>query len=113
MICIENYDSLPNVKFTRNDALITKKYFVRILGVPVENIISLVDSEATKARSEGYFKNRSLPIWGSFQLDSVNVQEGILGVYNGETTFIHDLIGEVSSILLKNRAKTLIRYEIH
>jgi len=50
---MENYDSLPNVKFTRKDALIIKDYFVRILGVPVENIISLIDSEATKARIEG------------------------------------------------------------
>lgn len=53
IIGIENYDSLPNVKFTRKDALIIKDYFVRILGVPEENIISLVGSEATKARIEG------------------------------------------------------------
>jgi len=51
---MENYDSLPNVKFTRKDALIIKDYFVRILGVPVENI-SLIDSEATKARIEGEY----------------------------------------------------------
>jgi len=37
-------------------------------------------------------------MWRSFQLDSVNVQEDILGVYNGGTAFIPDLIGEVSSI---------------
>ena len=52
-IGIENYDSLPNVKFARKDALIIKNYFVRILGVPEENIISLIDSEATRARIEG------------------------------------------------------------
>ena len=52
-------------------------------------------------------------MWGSFQLDSVNAQEGIFGVYNSETAFIRDLIGEVSSISLKNRAKALLRYEIH
>lgn len=53
IVGMENYNSLPNVKFTRKDALIIKDYFVRILGVPVENIISLIDSEATKARIEG------------------------------------------------------------
>ena len=53
IVGMENYDSLPNVKFTRKDALIIKDYFVRILGVPVESIISLIDSEATKARIEG------------------------------------------------------------
>jgi hypothetical protein len=53
IIGIENYNSLPNVKFTRKDALIIKDYFVRLLGEPEENIISLIDSEATKARIEG------------------------------------------------------------
>ncbi len=53
IIGIENYNSLPNVKFTRKDALIIKDYFVRLLGELEENIISLIDSEATKARIEG------------------------------------------------------------
>ncbi len=53
IIGIENYNSLPNVKFTRKDALIIKDYFVRLLGEPEENIISLINSEATKARIEG------------------------------------------------------------
>ena len=53
IVGMENYNSLPNVKFTRKDALIIKDYFVRLLGEPEENIISLIDSEATKARIEG------------------------------------------------------------
>jgi len=53
IIGIENYNSLPNVKFTCKDALIIKDYFVRLLSEPEENIISLIDSEATKARIEG------------------------------------------------------------
>lgn len=56
MIGIENYDNLQHVKFTRKDALNIKQYFVRILGVPVGNIISLIDSDAPKARGEGYSK---------------------------------------------------------
>jgi hypothetical protein len=35
---VDNYDSLPNVKFARKDALIIKDYFVRILGVPKKSI---------------------------------------------------------------------------
>lgn len=50
---------------------------------------------------------------GSFQSDSVNAQEGISGVYNSETAFISDLIGEVISISLKNRTEALLQYEIH
>jgi hypothetical protein len=38
---------------------------------------------------------------------------GNFGVYNNETAFIRDLIGEVSSISLKNRANALLQYEIH
>jgi len=53
IIGIENYYRLPKVNFTRKDALIVKDYFVRILAVPEENIIYLIDSEATKARIEG------------------------------------------------------------
>jgi hypothetical protein len=34
IIGVENFDSLPNVKFARKDALIIKDYFVRLLGVP-------------------------------------------------------------------------------
>ena len=50
---------------------------------------------------------------GSFQAFSVNAQEGIFGVYNGETAYIIDLIGKVISISLKNRAEALPQYEIH
>jgi hypothetical protein len=53
IIGIENYDRLPTVNFIRKNALIIKDYFVRILAVPEENIIYLIDSEATKARIEG------------------------------------------------------------
>jgi uncharacterized caspase-like protein len=44
------------VDYARKDALIVKEYFIRVLGVPEENVISLIDSDATKARIEGYLK---------------------------------------------------------
>jgi hypothetical protein len=57
IIGIEDYSRLPKVEYARKDALIVRDYFIRVLGVPDENIISLVDQEATKARIEGYLKN--------------------------------------------------------
>lgn len=57
IIGIEDYNRLPDVEYARKDALIVRDYFIRILGVPEENIISLIDTDATKARIEGYLKN--------------------------------------------------------
>lgn len=56
IIGIENYNRLPKVDYARKDALIVRDYFIRILGVPEENIISLIDTDATKASIEGYLK---------------------------------------------------------
>ena len=57
IIGIENYAHLPSVNYARKDAMIVKEYFIKILGVPEENILSLIDDEATKARIEEYFKD--------------------------------------------------------
>jgi len=57
IIGVEEYHRLPNVEYAKKDALIVRDYFNRILGVPQENIILLVDGDATKARIEGYLKN--------------------------------------------------------
>jgi hypothetical protein len=56
IIGIEDYDRLPKVDYARKDALIVRDYFIRVLGVPEANIISLIDTDATKARIEGYLK---------------------------------------------------------
>ncbi|UCH22547.1 MAG: caspase family protein, partial [Deltaproteobacteria bacterium] len=56
IIGIEDYAHLPAVEYARKDALIVKDYFIKVLGVPEENVISLIDSDATKARLEGYLK---------------------------------------------------------
>ena len=57
IIGIEDYAHLPRVDYARKDALVIKEYFNRILGVPEHNIISLIDSDATKARISGYLRN--------------------------------------------------------
>jgi hypothetical protein len=56
IIGIEDYDRLPSVEYARKDALIVRDYFIRLLGIPEENIILLLDTDATKARIEGYLK---------------------------------------------------------
>jgi hypothetical protein len=56
IIGVEEYNRLPKVEYARKDALIVRDYFHRVLGVPEENIISLIDTDATKAQIEGYLK---------------------------------------------------------
>jgi hypothetical protein len=48
----------------------------------------------------------------SFKLDTIGAQEGIFGVFNGQTAFLKDLIREVVAIPLKDRAEALLQYEI-
>jgi hypothetical protein len=47
-----------------------------------------------------------------FELKSIKVQEGIFGVFNGQTIFMKDLIREVVGIPLESRAEALMQYEI-
>lgn len=56
IIGIEDYSRLPSVEYARKDALIVRDYFIKVLGVPESNIISLIDTHATKASIEGYLK---------------------------------------------------------
>jgi hypothetical protein len=56
IIGIEDYQRLPSVEYARKDALIVRDYFIRVLGIPEANIISLMDTEATKSSIEGYLK---------------------------------------------------------
>jgi len=57
IIGIQDYAHLPDVKYAKKDALIMKDYFMKILRVPEENIITLINSDATKARMRGYLEN--------------------------------------------------------
>ncbi|MEW6378497.1 MAG: caspase family protein [bacterium] len=56
IIGIEDYAHLPKVEYAKKDALIVRDYYMKILGVPEENIIFLIDGDATKARIEGYLR---------------------------------------------------------
>ncbi len=52
VIGIENYKKAPNVEYAERDALVTKEYFNRLLGVPKENTFYLSNSDATKTELE-------------------------------------------------------------
>jgi uncharacterized caspase-like protein len=60
VIGIEEYGGLPRVDYAKNDALLVKKYFNKLLGVPEENTIILINRDATKSKIEGYI-NQYLP----------------------------------------------------
>lgn len=47
-----------------------------------------------------------------FEFHSASIQEGIFGVYKGQTAFMKDLIKEVVGIPLNERSEVLMQYEI-
>jgi hypothetical protein len=47
-----------------------------------------------------------------FEFHSAGIQEGIFGIYNGQTAFMKDLIKEIVGIPLNERAEVLMQYEI-
>jgi hypothetical protein len=47
-----------------------------------------------------------------FEFHSAGIQEGIFGVYNGQSAFMKDLIKEIVGIPLNERAEVLMQYEI-
>ncbi len=57
IIGIEDYSNLPSVDFAKHDAMIMKEYFIKVFGVPEENIISLINNKATKSTIGGYLKS--------------------------------------------------------
>lgn len=57
IIAIEKYPNFPSADYAESDARLIKEYYMKILGVPEENIIALSGSDATKARIKGYLKS--------------------------------------------------------
>ena len=56
IIGIETYANLPSVDYAKKDASLVKDYFVKILGIPQENLIFLSDEKATKSAIAGNIK---------------------------------------------------------
>ncbi len=57
IIGIENYSKLPMVDYAEKDARLVQEYFKKVLGMPEKNIITLIDSEATKGKIEGILRS--------------------------------------------------------
>ena len=98
IIGIEDYAQLPKVEYARKDALIMREYFQKILGIPEENIIMMIDGDATKARIEGYIAqyipanvNRDTTLYVYFAghgAPDMKKGEPYLIPYDGDTRFI-------------------------
>ena len=57
IIGIEKYPGLPMVDYAKRDAALMKDYFNVVLGVPVENVVTLLDGTATKGKIEGLLRS--------------------------------------------------------
>ncbi len=98
IIGIENYANLPSVDYVHKDALIMKKYFMKVLGIPEENIIFLIDSDATKSRLEEFIRqyipsnieiNSNLYVYfAGHGAPDVTMGEPYLVPYDGDTRFL-------------------------
>ncbi len=49
VIGIEKYQKVPDVRFARRDAEYIQEYFQKVMGIPQENIYSVIDEKATLA----------------------------------------------------------------
>jgi caspase domain-containing protein len=118
IIGIEDYAHLPRVDFARKDALVIKEYFNKILGVPEQNIIALIDSDATKARINGYLKkyipdnvSKETTLYVYFAghgAPDMKKGEPYLVPYDGDTLFI-----EETSYRLKDFYKAIYDLEVN
>lgn len=98
IIGIENYANLPSVNYAHKDALIMKNYFMKVFGIPEENIIFLIDSDATKSRLEGFIKqyipsnvekNSTLYVYfAGHGAPDITRGEPYLVPYDGDTRFL-------------------------
>lgn len=98
IIGIESYANLPSVDYAKRDAHTVKEYFKRVLGVPEENIISLLDSKATKSQIEGYLKSyipknvdndTNLYVYfAGHGIPDIEKGDAYLVPYDGDTRFI-------------------------
>jgi hypothetical protein len=98
IIGIENYSKLPAVDYAEKDARLVQRYFNNILGVPEENIITLIDSQATKGKIEGILrsylplnldKNSTLFVYfAGHGVPSLQDGDAFIVTYDGEPRFI-------------------------
>lgn len=99
LIGIEQYrQQLPKVEFAAHDAQIMREYLVKALGYPEENVVTLVNQNATKTDIEKYIerwlpnhvdKNSSVFVFYSGHgAPNAKTNEGYLVTYDGDPTFL-------------------------
>ena len=99
LIGIEQYrQQLPKVEFASHDAQIMREYLVKTLGYPEENVVTLVNQNATKTDIEKYIerwlpnhvdKNSSVFVFYSGHgAPNAKTNEGYLVPYDGDPTFL-------------------------
>lgn len=99
LIGIERYrQRLPKVDFASHDAEIMREYLVKTLGYPEENVVTLINQNATKTDIEKYIerwlpnhvdKNSSVFVFYSGHgAPNSKTSEGYLVPYDGDPTFL-------------------------
>lgn len=99
LIGIEQYrQKLPKVDFASHDAQVMREYLVKTLGYPEENVVTLVNQNATKTDIEKYIerwlpnhvdKNSSVFVFYSGHgAPNPKTNEGYLLPYDGDPTFL-------------------------
>lgn len=99
VIGIEQYrQRLPKVDYASHDAQVMRDYLVKTLGYPEENVVMLVDQNATKTDIEKYIE-RWLPnhvdkdssvfvFYSGHGAPNPKTNEGYLVPYDGDPTFL-------------------------
>jgi hypothetical protein len=119
IIGIENYMTLPSVQFAVKDARLVRRYFEAILGVPQENIITLIDSEATKGKIAGLIQSylkmnvdsntRLYVYFAGHGMPSLRDGDAFICTYDADPRFIEhtgykleELYSDIGKLPLKN-----------
>ena len=98
IIGIENYAGLPAVDYAGKDARLVRDYFTKVMGIPEKNILTLIDSEATKGKIEGILRsylpmnlNQHATLYVYFAghgIPSLQNGDAYIVTYDGEPRFI-------------------------
>jgi len=101
---------IPNQYRTNNFLESNKAYTIPDAGDREKGIVLKVYTPPDKivAKEAVYV----LALQQPFDFDNADIQEGVFGIYNGQTAFIEDLIRQIVGIPLGDRAEQLIQYQI-
>jgi len=95
VIGIERYRKAPPVQFAERDARSVREYFMNLLGVPEENMIMLINENATKAEVDVLLKDRLRGLLG--ENDTLYVYYAGHGIPADETPYLLPYDGDPES----------------